>query len=461
MINTASEILTKHLFTDGRFDSRRWRNASLPEVKLILDQHPGRNVSEKVYSAMFGAGSCIECGGLVKLNSFNAGWKDFCSTTCAQKNTGTREKAEATCLRNNGGRTIWEIPGYKDRISKKISDTKKAKTQTHRDRLSAENYSIVDLGEQWEWTHSDCGTKWQSIAIREKMRCPRCTSSTGPEVEIVDFIKTLTDAEIKLHNRTVLYPKELDIFIPDFALAIEYNGAYWHRESDPRVMQKKITDCGEHGIRLITILESDWTHKKEAIKSLIRKHLLPLTKIGARKLKAVEIDKACAKKFVELNHFAGWAPAQECLALMNGDEVLMVATFGKNRFSKSKASYELIRLCSLSGTVIQGGISKIIKHWAKIHEEDLISFHDLRFGWGDSLKNAGFELVEITRPSYRWVKGKVFLERWATQKKKIHNIVTGADLTLTEDQIMCNAGWIKEYNPGNSKWLHQKHSHSS
>ena len=53
-------------------------------------------------------------------------------------------------------------------------------------------------------------------------------------------------------------PKELDIYIPDLKLAIEYNGTYWHaeeRQNNIYIHREKSISCHNLNIRLIHIFE--------------------------------------------------------------------------------------------------------------------------------------------------------------------------------------------------------------
>ena len=63
---------------------------------------------------------------------------------------------------------------------------------------------------------------------------------------------------------------ELDIWLPDIKVAIEFNGTYWH--SIPNIVEsdkfKKI-QCESKGIRLLTIPESDWDNEPDICKSKI------------------------------------------------------------------------------------------------------------------------------------------------------------------------------------------------
>ena len=54
-------------------------------------------------------------------------------------------------------------------------------------------------------------------------------SSYGEETLYEALIKIGISAyDIQIHNRTLLKDKEIDIYIPKYKLAIEYNGVYWH-----------------------------------------------------------------------------------------------------------------------------------------------------------------------------------------------------------------------------------------
>ena len=65
---------------------------------------------------------------------------------------------------------------------------------------------------------------------------------------------------IDIHNRKVIKPLELDIYIPEKRIAIEINGSYWHSEShkDKYYHQNKTINCAKQGIRFIHIFEYEW-----------------------------------------------------------------------------------------------------------------------------------------------------------------------------------------------------------
>ena len=92
------------------------------------------------------------------------------------------------------------------------------------------------------------------------------------EKSIVELIVKLGFNVIE-NSRKIIYPKELDIYIPDLKLAIEYNGTYYHSDlaQCPKDYHlKKSLLCRDLGIRLIHIYEfEDFEEQKQLLKDLI------------------------------------------------------------------------------------------------------------------------------------------------------------------------------------------------
>lgn len=74
------------------------------------------------------------------------------------------------------------------------------------------------------------------------------------------------------NDRSVLKPNELDIYLPEINLAIEYNGEYWHSISQSKVNRDdKSYRCLLKGITLIHIEEVDWKANKKYIMHNLKK----------------------------------------------------------------------------------------------------------------------------------------------------------------------------------------------
>ena len=77
------------------------------------------------------------------------------------------------------------------------------------------------------------------------------------EQALIPALNNLNIYNIVTNSRTIIGPLELDIYLPDLDLAIEYNGAYWHQDSKKPVdyHQSKSIACLSKGIRLLHIFE--------------------------------------------------------------------------------------------------------------------------------------------------------------------------------------------------------------
>lgn len=91
------------------------------------------------------------------------------------------------------------------------------------------------------------------------------------EQEIYEYIRSIYKDTLYKNNRTVIYPLELDFFLPKLNLAIEVNGMYWHSNhyKDVEYHFTKSKLCKDKNIRLIHIYEWEWNTNKEEIKTII------------------------------------------------------------------------------------------------------------------------------------------------------------------------------------------------
>lgn len=113
-----------------------------------------------------------------------------------------------------------------------------------------------------------------SHGISKIYSCEKCKPkhSSKEEIELYKYISSIYKNNIITNDRTILNGKELDIYLPDINIAIEYNGLYWHSdaiESDPYYHLNKSIECEKQNIRLIHIFEDQWIYDKENIKKII------------------------------------------------------------------------------------------------------------------------------------------------------------------------------------------------
>jgi very-short-patch-repair endonuclease len=295
--------------------------------------------------------------------------------------------------------------------------------------------------------------------------CPRCITcfpktihSSNQEREVVDFIKQNYLGTILENDRMILGGHELDIYLPDIKLAIEFDGIYWHSElagKDKHYHLTKTQQCEEQGIHLLHIFESEWMNKQDIVKAI----LLDAMKINtsvlyARKLKIKEVSIANARAFLNTNHLQGFVPATYYYGLYNNEELVSIMSFSLARYTKS-SEWEIMRFSSIIGTTIVGGASRLFMHFVKTHTPtSIITYADRRYFTGDLYKTLGFVFEQTTAPSYYYfIKNGVELKnRVQFQKHKLSHILPKFNPLLTEWANMQINGYNRIWDCGQKRF---------
>ena len=285
--------------------------------------------------------------------------------------------------------------------------------------------------------------------------CPSCaTRVSKPETEIVDYLKSLGVAVIT-QNRTLIKPAELDIFLPEFNTAIEYNGLHWHADDRNHKYNlfEKYRLCDAVGVRLIHIFEDEWLTIPDVVKGLLRSATRQRGSIGARECRVEKIEAKAARGFLNGHHLQGFLQAKLHVGIKHRDVIVAVASFGKPRFGKEDC--ELIRYASSENVL--GGLSRTISFAKEILGiKSMVSFCDMRTGTGKSYEAAGFADEGMTPPDYWWFKKQVRIARYRTQK---HRLKTESEFAqfykdeLTEREICAAAGYRKIYGVGHRRFV--------
>ena len=270
------------------------------------------------------------------------------------------------------------------------------------------------------------------------------------EKEIYSFIKSIYNGEIIENDRNIISPKELDIYIPQKNLAIEFDGLYFHSTKfgkDKNYHLNKTIACEEKGIRLIHVFEDEWLFKKPIIESIIKSALgIYEEKIFARKCEVKKLDDKTFRQFCNKNHIQGECNSSDRLGLFYNDELVQAVGFSKSRFSKNEM--ELVRMVTKLNIQVVGGFSRLMKHFGK----NCISYIDRRLFDGKGYKFSGFEYVCTNRPNYYYVKE---LDRYYRMNFIKNNIAkkfpNEFDEKLTEEQNMKKLGFYRIYDCGTVK----------
>ena len=285
--------------------------------------------------------------------------------------------------------------------------------------------------------------------------CKNCNPTefkyvSNEEQQIFDYIKTIYNGQMIQGDKSIINPFQLDIYLPELKLAIEYNGLYWHSELSSgkswNYHAKKYKLCRDKNIRLITIFSDEWNLKKDQVKQTLLNIIGKNTKkLFARKCVIKEVSKVEATNFHNKYHLQ---ESPKFLGINIGlffkDNLVSLMSF-KN---KSNNEYELIRASSSIRVV--GGASKIFSYFiSKINPLHVISFADLRWSQGNVYKQLGFDIVSKVPPMQSYVEN--YNKRYhKLQFTKSKIVESGSN--LTEWQRMQELGFDRIWDCGKLKF---------
>ena len=465
---------------------------------------------------------CLTCNGEIKFNNrFDRnGYGDFCSVNCMNNNL--KEMDRRIKKSNNEKHGVDYYPKHKDFLTKRaitklerygdenFVNIPKGKA-TKKEKYGDENYvnleklkesmitkygcdnisnsehfrllmegrfkkrypeiNIIEVNNNDLTILCDCGVEFEinkpmfnGRYERKQVICTTCnpfgqSSKSKPQLEVLNFLIENNIKNIVTNNRQILNGKELDIYLPDYNIAIEYDGLYWHNsgfvENDYHL--KKTLGCQEKGIKLIHVFEDEWINKQDIVKSRLLNLLgkNPI-KIYGRKCIIKEIDNDICKKFLDENHIQGNVASKYKIGLFFNDNLVSVMTFGSIRSIMSSKNmlpgYELSRFCNKLNTNVIGAASKLLQYFIKTYTPNrIISYADVRWSGIDSentlYTTLGFTYKHTSKPNYWYVKNEFRYHRSNFTKQSL--IKEGFDSTKTEKGIMTERNYNRIYDCGN------------
>ena len=329
----------------------------------------------------------------------------------------------------------------------------------------------VHHGKVYRWKCVKCGNEFDfsahSTGVHGELGtcfpvCPHCHKKgtvSFEEVQMLDFIKSIYGGKIIENAHDVIPPYELDIYVPEKKVAIEFDGLYWHCE-DKRGMHyhdDKTRKCIENGIQLVHVFEDEWIKNMEIVKDRISSILgICGRRVFARNCDVRIIGHKTSNDFLCKNHLQGGDTAPIRYGLFFGDELVSVMTFGKPRFS-DKYDFELVRFASKIGMHVVGGASKMFSAFRKEHAGSVVSYADRRYSNGHLYEAIGFVFDHVSKPNYWWFKNKNKLGRYECQKHLLGKVLGEKfDSTLSESENMKRNGYRKIYDCGNIVYVYQE-----
>ena len=408
------------------------------------------------------------------------------------KNEKVREKIKNTCLERYGFVTNLQAEWCKEKIRKtnlikygyenvaQNEEIKKIIKQRINEKFNVDNIkklhlkNIDDLNEEFvkenfikdeEFLIKEFEKYFNILSVttshryKDKFNISEDNKKIYRFSQVEEKLATLIKADVIRNSRKIITPFEIDLYLPDKKLAIEYDGLLFHSRGIDKISKfnspnfpknyhlMKTDLCEEQGIQLLHIFEGE---SLDIWLSIINAKLGLNEKLYARKCEVKEIKFKEASEFLEENHLQGACNSKINLGLFKDNELVSVMTFGKSRFNK-QYDWELLRFCSKKNLNVVGGASKLLKYFRNKNTGSIISYANRRWSNGSLYEKLGFTNKGKTSPNYFYFKKKSseLLSRVKFQKHKLKNILENFDENLSETQNMLNHGYRQIFDCGN------------
>ncbi len=290
---------------------------------------------------------------------------------------------------------------------------------------------------------------------------------------ITDLIRLLDpETEIIENASDIIPPMNIDVYIPEYKLAIQYVTLMEHSQGpdsiayDTEGLLKKTEACENKNLHCFQIFENEWADKDKRNKwanVIVNKMRKNKHRIYARKLVCKEISTQNeiiqSKMLFRENHLqGGGALGSPRFGLFHNGELVSCMTFGMSRFHKEPVA-ELIRFATKKNMSIPGGASRLLKAYERTYEPDMIvSYANRRWSDGGLYRMLGFTQSHISEPNYFYFRpeeipfGKLE-SRNQYQRHKLEGYFGPKDVSKREHDILFEEGYRRIYDCGNYAFI--------
>jgi hypothetical protein len=302
--------------------------------------------------------------------------------------------------------------------------------------------------------------------------CPKCGQRSKGEEQVAQFLSVF--ATVERRNRALIAPKELDIYLPEHRIAIEYCGMYWHScksKAEERANRLKHFEkhqaCKTQGVRLITLYESEWLDRQTSIKRLLRNAVgKSKGRLMARKCELRKVSNADARAFYDRYHPQGGSGHGEHYALFWRGKMVACMRFVLGANDRGHAATSRCWTLGRYATrcIVAGAASRLFKAFVREYDPDQVkSFSDNRFFDGGMYEQLGFALEAELPADYQVWSPKLGLRPKPHYQRRVlpkrlqeHGVVDAFDpetdpRTETEMTYLMGAG--KLYDCGKKRWV--------
>lgn len=245
--------------------------------------------------------------------------------------------------------------------------------------------------------------------------------------------------------------KKITVYTLNQKLKVFYVHLHPGLELDTWAWQAYVCEQKNAFPKSIFLWEDVWLAKPALVLSRLNTLLGNFKSYHARLLYVKNMDADSYKKFLNDNHLQGHVAAKYKLGLYTTlNECVAAIGFSAIRNMKYEPapyySSELIRYASQTYRVVNGGLSKLIKHFLKMcPQTSLVTYADLDWYVNNSYAKLGFKQVAFTAPQKYW------FDTHDNTRVQDHHILA---YLAQKQTIFTHARFVPVYNSGSIKFVH-------
>jgi very-short-patch-repair endonuclease len=241
-------------------------------------------------------------------------------------------KKRATCIQRYGVDSHMKLDTYRVRAgaaNRKI--TEEMKLQIRQDYQSGMAKQLVSA--KYDFSLSHMNKILVSLGLDTDLPQNKINYSkfwvSSAEIELRQFLEQVYDGAILCNQRSLIWPYEVDIYLPKAKLAIEFNGTYWHSDlfKDKDYHKSKLEMLESIGIECMMIFEDVWNSRKDAVKGQIASRICQSLTIDNDICSVRCIDPEMSKEFTACNYIHGPVVGDINYGVYFGDKIVAYAGF--------------------------------------------------------------------------------------------------------------------------------------
>jgi hypothetical protein len=407
-----------------------------------------------------------------QLKSFHEKWGYEYDSPMQVPEINQRQKQ--TVYNEHGVYNVSQIPGVQDKVlatnKEKFGDIHAMRLKEYQDKAKETNkrkikreyatqkdipFEVLEKLQNVEYLILEHHTNKLTLAeISNKLNV--CTKTITNyfrlhNIEVKTYFQSVAEKQIEawLIEQNVNYVSrtkkiikgELDFYLPDHNIAIEYNGLYWHSDANQKnnmYHHNKWKQCNDKDICLISIFENEWVEKKDIVLNELSK-ILDLNNyhndnsLHANQCYIVDISQEEKSEFFEKYHILGDVSSILNIGLKYENELVACMSFNKENDEWILARYS-------ANKQITNGFGHLLNYFEETHEYSKITtYTDLRWESNNDLLNQGFKIDTEIMPNWYWTKYQYLYSKY--------------DFDSISDDEMRSQGYNKIYDCGYQKFI--------